>query len=175
LKTKESCTTTDDLPVQEAAALLQDQMGEAYFLQFSGLCFSYNPDNAVLFTVPFIDQNIPATRAVLEAELFSGEGVQVEGDGAYVHLEWGDEELYRVVTDTYILSFLPVTGDLLPRLEITPKDADGKPPEGAQMNCLFQYHPFLLIGREDHLAELNIKNILSIQDALAQGKRFLLL
>ncbi len=42
-------------------------------------------------------------------------------------LEWGDEELYHVVTDTYILSFLPMIGDLLPRLEITPKDADGNP------------------------------------------------
>ncbi len=59
----------------EVAALLQDQMGDTYFLQFSGLRFSYNPDNAVLFNVPFIDQPIPTTRAVLEAELFSGERV----------------------------------------------------------------------------------------------------
>jgi len=35
--------------------------------------------------------------------------------------------LYRVVTDYYILSFLPWVTDLLPRLEIVPKNAEGEP------------------------------------------------
>ncbi len=115
------------LRLLEVAALLEELMGDTYFLQFSGLRYSYNPQNIVLFTIPFMDQPLPSTRAVVEAELYSGEGVQPAGEGDYQPLEKGDETLYRLVTDTYILSFLPMVGELLPGLEIVPKNAAGEP------------------------------------------------
>lgn len=113
--------------VLEVAALLSEMMGDTYFLQFSGLRYSYNPQNAILFTVPFLDLPIPTTRAVISAERYSGEGRQGDNEELYVPIERGDEELYCLITDTYIVSFLPMIGDLLPQLEIILKDRDGNP------------------------------------------------
>lgn len=111
----------------EVAVLLAEMMGDTYFLQFSGLRYDYNPQNAVLFTVPILDLPIPTTRAVISAERYTGEGRQGLDDAHYIPLERGDEELYSLVTDTYIVSFLPMIGDLLPQLEIVLKDRDGNP------------------------------------------------
>ena len=111
----------------EVAVLLEQFIGDDSFLQFSGLRYSYNPANAVLFTVPFIDLPVPTTRAVVEAQLYIGEGIQPLGEDGYVPLRRGDEVLYRVATDYYILSFLPWVTDLLPRLEMVPKNAEGEP------------------------------------------------
>jgi hypothetical protein len=113
--------------VLEVAALLSEMMGDTYFLQFSGLRYNYNPQNAILFTVPFLDLPIPTTRAVISAERYSGEGRQGDDEELYVPIERGDEELYCLITDTYIVSFLPMVGDLLPQLEIILKDQDGNP------------------------------------------------
>jgi len=111
----------------ETAILLEQFAGDTFFLQFSGVRYSYNPTNAVLLTVPFIDLPVPTTRAVVKAELYVGEGVQPANGEGHVPLQWGDERLYRVATDYYILSFLPWVTDLLPRLEIVPKDVEGEP------------------------------------------------
>jgi 5'-nucleotidase / UDP-sugar diphosphatase len=62
--------------VLEVAALLSEMLGDTYFLQFSGLRYSYNPGNAILFTVPFLDLPIPTTRSVISAERYTGEGRQ---------------------------------------------------------------------------------------------------
>jgi len=113
--------------VLEVAIILQEFMGDSYFPQSSGLRYSYNPANAVLLTVPFVNLPIPTTRAVTRAELYTGDGIQpVNGEG-YVPLERGDEKLYHVVTDGYILLFLPLVKDVLPRLTVVPKNADGEP------------------------------------------------
>ncbi|MDZ4132321.1 MAG: 5'-nucleotidase C-terminal domain-containing protein, partial [Dethiobacteria bacterium] len=113
--------------VLEVAALLSEMMGDTYFLQFSGLRYSYNPQNAILFTVPFLDLPIPTTRAVISAERYSGGGRQGDDEELYVPIKRGDQELYCLITDTYIVSFLPMIGDLLPQLEIILKDRDGNP------------------------------------------------
>jgi 5'-nucleotidase / UDP-sugar diphosphatase len=118
------------------AALLSEMMGDTYFLQFSGLRYSYNPQNAILFTVPFLDLPIPTTRAVISAERYSGEGRQGDDEELYVPIERGDEELYCLITDTYIMSFLPMIGDLLPQLEITLKDRDGNPVSEEELDNL---------------------------------------
>ncbi|MGM0674877.1 MAG: bifunctional metallophosphatase/5'-nucleotidase [Spirochaetota bacterium] len=115
----------------EIAALLPQVMGDTYFLQFSGLRYSYDPRNAVLFTVPFFDVPIPTTRAVTEAELYRGEGSQPDhsreqGD-EFISLTNADDTLYHVVTDTYILSFLPMAGEFVPGLNVVPKNANGEP------------------------------------------------
>ncbi len=118
--------------VLEVAALLSEMMGDTYFLQFSGLRYDYNPQNAILLTVPFIDQPIPSTMvfpggAVVRAERYTGDGRQNDKDNLYVPLDRGDEELYCLISDTYIVSFLPMIGDLLPQLSVVLKDSDGNP------------------------------------------------
>ena len=113
--------------VLEIAILLQEFEGASFFTQFSGLRYSYNPANAVLLTVPFVNLPIPTTRAVTRAELYTGDGIQpVNGEG-YIPLERGDERLYHLVTDGYILLFFPLVKDVLPQLAVVPKNADGEP------------------------------------------------
>ncbi|MBW6463941.1 MAG: bifunctional UDP-sugar hydrolase/5'-nucleotidase [Bacillota bacterium] len=115
--------------VLEVAALLPEMMGDTFFLQFSGLRYSYNPQNAILFTVPFLDLPIPTTRAVISAERYTGEGRQGFDDDLYTPIERGDQELYCLITDSYVVSFLPMVGEMLPSLDIVVKDIDGHPVE----------------------------------------------
>lgn len=120
----------------EVAVLLSEMMGDTYFLQFSGLRYQYNPQNAILFTVPFVDIPIPTTRAVVSAERYTGEGRQGVEDHLYEPLEWGDESLYSLVTDSYILSFLPMIGELLPQLDVVIKDSQGNPVSEEELDKL---------------------------------------
>jgi 5'-nucleotidase/UDP-sugar diphosphatase len=114
-------------PVLEINILVQKLMGDYSFLQLSGLRYSYNPANAVLLTIPFVNLPIPKTRAVTGVELYTGDGIQpVNGEG-YVPLKRGDERLYHVVTDGYLLRFFSIAKEILPQLEIVPKNADGEP------------------------------------------------
>ena len=127
--------------VLEINILVQRLMGDSSFLQFSGLRYSYNPANAVLLTVPFINLPVPTTRAVTSAEFYTGDGIQpVKGEG-YVALRRGDQRLYHVVTDGYLLLFLPLVTDILPQLEVMPKNADGEPVPLDRMDELIIHHP----------------------------------
>jgi hypothetical protein len=124
----------------EINILLQEFMEDSSFLQFSGLRYSYNPANAVLLTIPFVNLPIPTTRAVTSAELYTGDGIQpVNGEG-YVPLKRGDEKLYHLVTDAYLLLFLPLVTDMLPQLEIVPKNADGEPVPLDRIDELIIHH-----------------------------------
>jgi 5'-nucleotidase / UDP-sugar diphosphatase len=126
----------------EVAALLADMLGDTFFLQFSGLRYDYNPDNVVLFTVPIMDQPLPSSRAVTRAELYTGAGYQpAEDDGQYRPIEKGDERLYHLVTDSYILSFLPMVGEMLPNLTIVPKDAGGQAVPIDELDRLIVHRP----------------------------------
>jgi hypothetical protein len=111
----------------ELNILVQKFMGNPSFLQLSGLRYSYNPRNAVLFTVPFANLPIPTTRAVTNVELYTGDGIQPVHSEGYVPLERGDERLYHVVTDGYLLHFFSMAKNILPELEVVPKNADGEP------------------------------------------------
>jgi 5'-nucleotidase/UDP-sugar diphosphatase len=111
----------------EINILLQKLMGDSSFLQLSGLRYSYNPTNAVLLTVPFINLSIPTTRAVTRLELYTGDGIQPVHSEGYVPLKRGDEKLYHVVTDAYILFVSSRVSDMLPQVEVVPKNADGEP------------------------------------------------
>jgi len=113
--------------VLEITVLLQEIMGDSYFLHFSGLRYSYNPANAVLLTIPFVNLPIPTTRAVTGVEVYTGDGIQPENGEEYISLKGGDEELYHLVTDGYLLLYLPLVTDILPQLGIVPKNADGEP------------------------------------------------
>jgi len=113
--------------VLEITILLQEFMGDSYFIHFSGLRYSYNPTNAVLLTVPFVNLPVPTTRAVTSAELYTGDEIQPVNSEKYIPLKRGDEELYHLVTNAYLLLFLPLVTDMLPQLEVVPKNADGEP------------------------------------------------
>ena len=126
--------------VLEITILLQEFMGDSYFLHFSGLRYSYNPANAVLLTVPFVNLPIPTTRAVTSAELYTGDAIQPVNSEKYIPLKRGDEELYNLVTDAYLLLFLPLVTDMLPQLEIVPKDADGEPVPLDRIDELIIHH-----------------------------------
>lgn len=127
--------------VLEITILLQRFMGDSYFLHFSGLRYSYNPADAVLLTVPFVNLPIPTTRAVTSAELYTGDGIQPVNGDEYVPLRRGDEQLYQVVTDAYLLLFLPLVTDMLPQLEVVPKNADGEPVPLDRIDELIIHHP----------------------------------
>jgi 5'-nucleotidase / UDP-sugar diphosphatase len=124
----------------EISVLLQEFLGDSFFMQFSGLRYSYNPTNAVLLTIPFIDLPIPTGRAVTRAELFTGDGIQPADGEGYLALRRGDETLYHVVTDAYLILFLPVVTEMLPRLEIVPKNAEGEPVALERIDELIVHH-----------------------------------
>ncbi len=125
----------------EVSVILAEMMGDTFFLQYSGIRYNYNPTNAILFTIPIMDQPIPIARAVTRAEIYMGEKVQPSGnDQAYVPLQRGDEQLYHLVTDSYILSFLPMVGEILPYLKIVPKNADGEAIPLEALDQLIVYH-----------------------------------
>jgi len=127
--------------VLEITLLLQEFMGDSYFLHFSGLRYSYNPANAVLLTIPLVNLPIPTTRAVTSAELYTGDGIQsVNGEG-YIPLKRGDDELYHLVTDAYLLLFIPMVTDILPQLEIVTKNAYGEPVPLDRIDELIIRHP----------------------------------
>ncbi|MDP3488302.1 MAG: bifunctional UDP-sugar hydrolase/5'-nucleotidase [Bacillota bacterium] len=111
--------------VLEVGALLAELKGDDYFLQYSGLRLTYDPARAVIARIPVKGTPIPSTRAVLKAERYLGSGFQ--DDDNYVPLLRGDKELYHVVTDYYLVQFLPMVGDLLPSLALVLKDKNGNP------------------------------------------------
>lgn len=111
----------------EISVLLADLFGEDYFLQVSGVRFTYDPARAVLFTIPFLDMPLPSTRAVLRAEREEGGGAG--GPGRYIPLPRGDQSLYHVATDYNVARAIPMVGRLVPQLKVTPRDAQGNPVE----------------------------------------------
>jgi len=134
-------TAEDVRRVLEITILLHQLMGGAYFLQVSGLRYSYDPANAVLLTVPLAKLPIPTTRAVTKMEVYVGDGIQPVHSEGYVPLNPGDEKLYHVVTDAYLFCFLPIVRDTLPQLEVVPKNADGEPVSVDRIDELMLRHP----------------------------------
>jgi hypothetical protein len=102
----------------EVSVLLSELLGDNYFLQFSGLNMIYNPERAVLFTVPFSGTPVPSSRSVLSAELVDGDQNRA--------LRKDSDQLLRVVTDYYVAGFLPMVGERLPNLAITLRDENGR-------------------------------------------------
>lgn len=112
--------------VLEISALLSQFLGNTYFLQVSGLRFEVEPERSILFRIPFSGTPIPTFRAVFNAELFKGDGIQND-QGPWQTLPKKDQTLYHVVSDYYVASFLPMIGDLLPSLQLTLKNENGEP------------------------------------------------
>ncbi|MEW6662307.1 MAG: bifunctional metallophosphatase/5'-nucleotidase [Bacillota bacterium] len=111
--------------ILEVSVLLSELMGDSYYLQVSGLSMVYDPKRAILGWVPVKKIPVPTTRAVLSAKKHVGSGIQHES--AMEPLKRGDQELYHVVSDYYIASFLPMVGKMLPQLGLVLKDKNGNP------------------------------------------------
>lgn len=140
--------------VLEGSAITSEGISPATFMQISGMRYTYNPDNAVMFTIPFWDIPIPSTRSVMEAEIYTGEGKQpAANSNEYVSLERGDEELYHVVTDSYLFSFFTLVSEYVPQI-IEPKDAQGKPLDLDNLEDILVHHDD---GRELKMWETVIK------------------
>lgn len=111
--------------VFETVSLLSQIMGDSYFLQVSGVQYDYDPGKTKWMTVPVMDLPIPAFKSVRQIQVYEGEGIQHQG--GYKNLE--DDRLYHIVSDHYLTSFLPLIGEMLPRLKLVLKDQDGNPLE----------------------------------------------
>lgn len=112
-------TGTEIRRILEISVLLSELLGNTYFLQASGVSMRYDPSRAVLFTLPFADLPVPSSRAVMHAELHR--------DGNSTPLFRNDSTLYHVVSDYYLVAFLPMVGEMLPNLSIELKDREGNP------------------------------------------------
>jgi 5'-nucleotidase / UDP-sugar diphosphatase len=118
-------TEKEIFSVLEIASLLSQLMGDTYFLQFSGLRYTYDPGKATWLRIPFLNTPVPAYRAVQKIELYTGTGIQ--SSGPYVELDKSNEKLYHMVSDHYLTSFLPMIGEILPKLKLVLKDINGDP------------------------------------------------
>ncbi len=108
----------------EISVLLSEMLQDNYYLQFSGADMEYDPSRALWLTFPVIDQPVPSTRAVMDARIFEGTGIQ--NNEQMRPLGRDDETLYHVVTDYYIAGFLPMVGELLPGLMVEFKNREGE-------------------------------------------------
>ncbi len=123
-------TEAEVFTLLEIATLMHLLQGNTYFLQFSGLRYSYDPGKALWLRIPFLNLPVPAYRSVKHVELYQGDGVQ-SGE-QYKTLSPDNDHLYHLVADHYLTSFLPMIGELLPRLKLELKDKHGQPVEVEQ-------------------------------------------
>ncbi len=122
--------------VLEISHLLSGIMGDSFFQQVSGLRHTYDPDRASLLQLPIVDQPLPTYRAVLHAERYLEADPQMKEDN-FTPLQWDDGDLYHVVVDTFVASFVPMVGDMLPRLAIEPKDSAGRPIQDLETHIVY--------------------------------------
>ncbi|MFW5892473.1 MAG: bifunctional metallophosphatase/5'-nucleotidase [Bacteroidota bacterium] len=111
--------------VFEIVSLLSQLMGDTYFLQVSGIKYTYDPGKAYWLKIPFTGIPVPAYRAVKDIYIYEGEGIQHEQ--GYKKLNKNDDRLFHMVSDHYLTSFLPMIGEMLPELAVVLKDEDGNP------------------------------------------------
>ena len=116
-----------------------DLLGDKGYPHFSGLRLDYDPNRAVLIELPFdifgvyLDSTpLPSLRTVLNAEWYTGEGIQTvhDKDDDYTPLQEEDDELYKVVTEASVLYHLPTLEravEFFPNVGVTPKDSEGNP------------------------------------------------
>ncbi len=146
--------------VLEIASLLSQLMGDTYFLQFSGLQYTYDPNKAIWLKIPFLNTPVPAYRSVQDAAVYTGHGIQ--SSEPYSTLNKDSEKLYHLVSDYYLTSFLPMIGDILPKLKLVIKDEQGQPLELEKTIIHHQGHEFKVweaVARYAMSLEKNDENI----------------
>ena len=109
--------------ILEIAVLVQEFIGNSAFLQFSGLRYSYNPADAVLFKIPIFEQAVPSADAVNQIEIYKGDGPQPSEGEEFESLK--KNRLYHVITSFRIFRLALEIQRLHPRLNLSPKKKDG--------------------------------------------------
>jgi UDP-sugar diphosphatase len=122
-------TGTEIRRLLEITVLMSELMGDTYFLQNSRLLVDYDPNRAMYFRVPFTNMPLPSGKAVIDAQMYTGDGRQSSDPSDYVNLSLNDTTLYHVVSDYYNASFLPMVGEVLPGFKLVMKDENGNPVE----------------------------------------------
>ena len=111
----------------EVASFIYQVESDRHFIQFSGLRYSYDPDNAVLGTVPMLDIPILPMQAVTEAEFYPGSDPQPDKTDSEEFTDFADDRLYKMVTDSHMLSQISLVEEIIPWVDLEPKDAEGNP------------------------------------------------
>jgi 5'-nucleotidase / UDP-sugar diphosphatase len=118
-------TAKEIFNVLEVTSMLSQFYADNFFLQVSGLRYTYDPGKSMWGRIPFLNLPLPATRAVKSVHLYRGNDPQRE-DGEWVELRPESEGLYHIVTDYYLAAFLPMVKDKLPKMEIIFKNKQGE-------------------------------------------------
>lgn len=118
--------TGNDIYRMLELTLMLARYADVFSIQMSGGRFFYDPDWVSLFRIPYTKVHVPTLRAVIGVERFTGNGVQTDTSELYTPILRGDDTLYHVVCDSYILSFFPKIAELLPFFKVIPKNRDGK-------------------------------------------------
>jgi len=100
---------------------------DIFFLQLSGGRFSYDARWVAPLKIPFAKWSLPTFRAVVKFERYTGSDEPVESDEHYQPILRNDDTLYHVVCDSYILSFFPKVGKLIPFYKVVPQNRHGQP------------------------------------------------
>ncbi len=130
--------------VMELSVLLSEYMGHPFFLQVSGLKFTYDKRKAIAFNIPVINKPLPTGRAVRSLKKYKGENIlgesgldNAEQDYDYEPIPKSDEKLYSIVTDYYLARFIPLVGDRIPFLNVELKNSQGEPYENMKNAVLY--------------------------------------
>jgi UDP-sugar diphosphatase len=109
----------------EIAAILPQLWGDIYFLQFSGLRYTYDPERIFwVRRIPFLKLPWPSGKSVISAERLVKTGETADKD-VYETLPADDSRLYHLVTTNYLANYLPMVGTRLPKLKLTVKNKQG--------------------------------------------------
>jgi 5'-nucleotidase / UDP-sugar diphosphatase len=152
-------TAQEVYSVFEIAGLLSQLMGDTYFLQVSGVRYNYDPGKAIWLRIPFLGLPVPAYRSLKEVYLYEGQGIQ--NDDGYVLLDKNSDRLYHLVSDHYLTSFLPMIGEILPKLKIVLKNEQGEP---VDIDETIVYHQ----GREFKVWEAVARHALAFEKGASQ-------
>jgi UDP-sugar diphosphatase len=118
-------TAREIFNVLEVTSMLSQFYADNFFLQVSGLKYTYDPGKSMWGRIPFLNVPLPATMAVKSVQLYRGDDPQ-RADGEWMELTPETEGLFHVVTDYYLAAFLPMVKEKLPKMEIIFKNKNGE-------------------------------------------------
>ncbi len=173
-------TGREVMRILEISSFLSEYMGVRQFFQVSGLRYTYDRRRATLFRLPHFDIPVPTGRSVLTAEKYTGTGTQLADPDAYETLTGDNDELYRVVTDFYILEYLPEINKYLPFLSVRPKNEDGTPLENMEDAIVYRNNQEIKVWEVLwHYADMQVDELSeeyrTAQDRISRVQSFSLL
>jgi 5'-nucleotidase / UDP-sugar diphosphatase len=118
-------TAKEIFNVLEVTSMLSQFYADNFFLQVSGLKYTYDPGKSMWGRVPFLNVPLPATMAIKSVHLYRGNDPQ-RADGEWIEITPETEGLFHIVTDYYLAAFLPMVKEKLPKMEIIFKNKNGE-------------------------------------------------